>query len=545
MFAAIIVIIVQYNRQLATEQDKINQLQAQLNTEREHGNQLRTQIKDLLSLNNNDEQQNFSHLEQMIIAFTNGDYEIATRLAENLLFAYPSDVASYRKLLLAYEKAINDCIKANQLLDAASLFNWMTGIQDRQVMVIKSERGVDLYLKALAIQHSLKEQITKNVHLQMNLIRKAIDDVAKDWNAIVNETLIQDIASLILISSMLDLPQMADQFIEYLDVIEILNISVPTEVAKTDELINYLWLLKTGNSEDDFVSGKLVDIIAPRKNAVYDLLAQSLEGLVQSTEGKEWLWNNLNNLYFIAEDSNEKLRMSIQNIKKSLETDMQIRAHEVINKYRNGYLEEGEFIFQVNTVVHNLERFPNSRDFVVSFLKDMELVQAEKHENYISDQITEMKDVLESKNVNLDTMLAKLALIPQPTTESNMSALIELSEDIQNAIMDRNRKEQEHKLLLYNRWALKRLNILKNLMDLSPREEKTHTRIMAAKRLALINENLLTRAMRDRYTEVYAEAMKGLNEEQRLEIYRHLVTVTPKTVKDIFSWFTDEENIQK
>lgn len=522
--------IARLSRQLEKSHADGISLNKQLDTAHEEKKELRQEMEDLITANRSSGLQRFPLTAQMKEAFQHGNYEHATRLAENLLFAYPSDAPSYQVLLTIYQSTVKRLLDSNHLLDGARLLNWMTGIQDRQAMVIKSENAMEAYLSALESQRELINRASSIADEDAKALEQRVKTQGANWNTPDIDEMTTEAASLVLVGAMLDSPNVTKIATAVLEVIELLSLAVPSAHDLPEKFLEYLQALQSKKDGDVAISEKVAILIEPRLKIVFDAFADKLRAFAQYSGNEAWLWNRLHELQFLSTDSTESFRSAVDSIKKSLIQESESAIEKAISGYREGRTDTPDLM----SFVGKLERLDVSPAKIDTFLRDMEKARAERHDADIARKIGDMRSRLKIADVDLDVLLAELALLPQPDNAHTMSELISLTQEVQHAVAQKDRRETETKVRKYNRWALSELNrLVEEMKRASSRSEKTDKKISAARVLSSMNESFLTRAMRERYAEVYQESMKGLGEENKLEVYHHWVSAVQKGLEDI------------
>lgn len=521
------------SQQLEESRADGNRLSHQLDTAHAEKKQLRQEMEDLITANRSSGLQLFPLTTQMEEAFQNENYEQATRLAENLMFAYPSDAPSYQVLLTTYQSTVAGLLDSNQLLDGVRLLNWMSGVQNRQAMVIKSEIAMEAYLSALESQRQLMSRASSIANQEAKALEQTVQTQGADWNTPDIDEMTTQAASLVLVGAMLDSPNVTAIATAALEVIELLGLAAPSADDSPEKDLEYLWALQSRQDGEETTSDAVATLIASRLTIAFDALEAKLRAIDQSSESTEWLWDRLHELQSLYAGSTDSFRSTVDRIKESLISESESAIAKAISEYREGRVNEPDPMSLVSIHFRRLERLDVPTTRIDAVARDMEKARAERHDANISSKIVDIRNRLKIANVDLDVLLAELALLPQPDTARTMSELISLTQDIQHAVAQKDRRDTEAKVRAYNRWALSELNRLMNAMDQASRSDRANARINAARALSSINESFLTRAMRDRYAEVYGKSMKGLNEEQILQIYEHWVSAVQKGLEDM------------
>lgn len=521
--------VARLSQQLEKSHADGNSLSQQLNTAHVEKKQLLQEMEELITSNRSSGLQRFPLIAQMEEAFQHGNYEQATRLAENLMFSYPSDAPSYLVLLTTYQSTVAKLIDSNQLLDGARLLNWMTGIQNRQAMVIKSDNAMEAYLSALESQRELMSRASTIANQDAKALEQRVQTQGAVWITPDMDEMTTEAAALVLVGAMLDSPNVSQIATAALEAIELLGIAAPSAHDSPERYLEYILALQSRQDSDEITYETVATLIAPRLTIAFDAFANILHAYAQSSENREWLWDRLHELHSLSADSTETFRVAVDSVKESLIIESESAITKAISDYREGRENTSDLMRLVERIGHL--GVPATK--INTFSLAMEKARAERQDAEIARKIVDIRNRLKLVNVDLDVMLAELALLPQPDTVRTMSELVSLTQEIQGAVAQKDRRDTEAKVRAYNRGALSELNELMKKMEYASRKERDDTRIDVAKKLSSMNESFLTRAMRDRYAEVYQESMKGLDEKQKLKVYEYWVSTVPKGLEDI------------
>jgi hypothetical protein len=508
--------------------------------ERENLSKLSSKVERLLNSQVKDENKTFPSTEAMIEAFEVNSLEIATRLAENLVFAYPADFTSYERLVFSYTKVLQRNLSNNQLLEASQLVNWMSGIQERQIMVLRGPQYINLYLETLDLNRSLRNEVLEKAEDEMKRLRATLANLDGQGNSDI-PALIREATNILLVANFLGDEELGVQGTDYVESLRLISRHEPNMENTPAQMISYLRDIISLINWGETILPEAEFVLRERINLVSLSLSEILENSVINRQIPKFSLGEYDSLKFLVESNLVPVELSLawRNLLEASQAEVEREINILLTSFFNSDISSFEFDKRVKPLAAKLEYLDETGSIIIRLKQSRINLEEEKGRKIFDHKISLIYDLLKLKlapEFDLENILTQVALLGEPRSPEQYAAIMKLSVEIQNLQRARDQQNLENLSQKYNLWAYRNLRESQAFLNDASRNNRATYRIDVARVLASINPALLNRAMQEYYNVVFNESMKGLSENERLKSYERWVNTTPfslETIKNV------------
>jgi len=317
---------------------------------------------------------------------------------------------------------------------------------------------------------------------------------------------------------------------------ECLNAAIPMSQADPAQTIEYLYMLRSFRSGNDVVDTRVGELLQTRIAKVEIWIGEQLAGLSISdrTVPPDWIWEQAAALQELATVNESQLEQVVSQLVQQLRHHCEQKLQQALTNYESLESDEWQLERALEQAANEMELLSLPGVVIVGWESKIEQSRSKRQQIEMSKRIGAIQRLLADSHSSLDAIRLELALLPGTQDREQMATVLDLNNRLQQRVAADEQKKLEQKRAAYNRWAESELTVIRQMLERKySGEERQATKVRAAKQMADIDEQFLNRVVAQLFQEVHEKAMKGLNEQQKLEVYRAWATRKPRTPESL------------